>query len=135
MISLTTAGLIVIKNRKLLLAFSKNKKAWYLPGGKTDIEETTKAGLVREIKEELDIDLNMDDLRYYMHVSVQAFGEKENTIMKQDCFQYDLHQTPKPAAEIEALNYFDTTQYQIEPAQVSGVIMVMEQLKKDNLID
>ena len=53
---LQTAGLVVIKNRKLLLAFSKNKQAWYLPGGKTDLGETAQDALLREIKEELDID-------------------------------------------------------------------------------
>jgi len=33
-IYMQTAGLVVIKNRKLLLAFSNNKQAYYLPGGK-----------------------------------------------------------------------------------------------------
>ncbi len=59
---ITTAGLVIVKNRKLLLAFSKNKKAWYLPGGKPDDGETTRHALVREIKEELNIDINTDDL-------------------------------------------------------------------------
>jgi len=133
--SLSTAGLIVIKNRKLLLAFSKNKNAWYLPGGKTDPGETSRDALVREINEELNIVVDADDLRYYIHIRVQAFGEKVNTIMEQDCFLYDLRQDPKPAAEIEGLNYFDTTTYSIERAQVPGVIMVMQQLKHDGLID
>lgn len=38
-ILLPTAGLIVIKDNKLLLAYSNNKKAWYLPGGKIDLGE------------------------------------------------------------------------------------------------
>jgi len=33
---LPTAGLIALKGDKLLLAYSNNKKAWYLPGGKID---------------------------------------------------------------------------------------------------
>jgi ADP-ribose pyrophosphatase YjhB (NUDIX family) len=41
MIKLSTAGLILIKDKKLLLAFSKNKKAWYLPGGKVDTNESS----------------------------------------------------------------------------------------------
>ena len=49
------AGLIVLKNRKLLLAFSNNKKAFYLPGGKVDANETSLQALQREIKEELNI--------------------------------------------------------------------------------
>jgi len=135
MTSLVTAGLIVIKNRKLLLAFSKNKKAWYLPGGKTDNGETTRDGLLREINEELDIQLEPGELKYYTHISVQAFGELENTMMEQDCFLYPLTQAPNPCAEIEALNYFNSLDYSLEPAQVPGVVMVMKQLKKDDLID
>jgi 8-oxo-dGTP pyrophosphatase MutT (NUDIX family) len=133
--SLTTAGLLVIKNRKLLLAFSKNKKAWYLPGGKTDQGEDTRSALIREITEELNIDLNPDQLKYYTHISAQAFGEKNNVIMEQDCFIYNLFETPNPSAEIEALNYFNTGSYGREPSQVPGVIILMQQLKKDNLID
>ncbi|WP_245973015.1 hypothetical protein [Sphingobacterium siyangense] len=33
---LPTAGLVSIKEDKLLLAYSNNRKAWYLPGGKID---------------------------------------------------------------------------------------------------
>jgi len=39
--TLITAGLIVIKDKQLLLAFSNNKQAFYLPGGKADPGETT----------------------------------------------------------------------------------------------
>lgn len=52
---LATAGLIVVKDNKLLLAFSNNKKAWYLPGGKIDAGETSVQALQREIKEELNL--------------------------------------------------------------------------------
>ena len=135
MAQLTTAGLIVIKDRKLLLAFSKNKKAWYLPGGKTDMGETTLAALIREIKEELNITLSSKELSYYTHISAPAFGEKNNVIMEQDCFLYDLHQNPQPGGEIEALHYFDIATYSIEKWQVPGVVMLMKQLKEDNRID
>lgn len=133
--TLITAGLVVVRNRKLLLAFSNNKKAFYLPGGKTDQGETTVEALVREIDEELNVSLEVDALRFYMHVEAPAFGEKEATLMKQDCFRADLPAMPTPAAEIGDLRYFDTQQYRLEPQQVPGVITVMRQLKEDDLID
>ncbi len=71
----------------------------------------------------------------YRHISAPAFGEKNNLIMEQDCYLYQLMEEPKPAAEIEALNYFDIESYSHEPAQVPGVIMIMAQLKNDNLLD
>ena len=133
--TLITAGLVVVRDRKLLLAFSNNKKAFYLPGGKTDEGETTAEALVREIREELNVALDPGALQFYMHVEALAFGEKEATLMKQDCFRADLPVMPSPAAEIGDLRYFDTRHYQQEPQQVPGVITVMQQLKKDGLID
>jgi 8-oxo-dGTP pyrophosphatase MutT (NUDIX family) len=133
--TLITAGLVVVKDRKLLLAFSNNKKAFYLPGGKADEGETTAEALVREIREELDVSLDPGTLQFYMHVEALAFGEKDDVVMKQDCFRTDLPAMPNPTAEIGDLQYFDTSRYRYEPQQVPGVITVLEQLKKDDLID
>jgi 8-oxo-dGTP pyrophosphatase MutT (NUDIX family) len=133
--TLTTAGLVVVKDRKLLLAFSNNKKAFYLPGGKTDKGETTEAALLREVSEELNVDLVPEKVRFYTHITAPAFGEQDGIVMEQDCFLYDLDQQPRPAAEIGDLRYFDTQAYREQPHQVPGVVMVMHQLEKDNLID
>jgi len=130
-----TAGLVALKNRKLLLAFSNNKRAFYLPGGKTNRNETSQAALIREMREELNILINPDELRFYTHIRVQAYGEKEGTIMEQDCFIHDLKQLPEPGAEIKRVHYFDSFSYSLESEQVPGVIILMQQLKRDNLID
>ena len=61
--ALPTAGLGVVKGDKLLLAYSKNKKAWYLPGGKIDDGESSLETLQREIFEELNIVLNAERLK------------------------------------------------------------------------
>ena len=132
---LQTAGLVVIKNRKLLLAFSKNKQAFYLPGGKTDGGETTKQGLVREINEELNILLHEEDLKYYTHITAAAFGETNGVIMEQDCFLCELREAPIPAAEIGALEYFTADSYSHQPSQVPGVVMILQLLKMDGIID
>jgi 8-oxo-dGTP pyrophosphatase MutT (NUDIX family) len=132
--TLQTAGLVVIKNQKLLLAFSTNKKAWYLPGGKIDDGETTPTALIREIKEELNILLEEEELKFYTHITAPAFGEQPEIMMEQDCFFYDLGEMPKPNAEIEDLKYFNSISYQTE-IQVPGVVLLMSKLKADDLID
>src|ERR1700722_8774222 len=129
-----TAGLVAINDRKLLLAFSKNKHAWYLPGGKIDDGETTLLALIREIKEELNILLEKEELKFYTHITALAFGEHPEKIMEQDCFLYNLSDTPNPNAEIEDLKYFDNNSYQTE-IQVPGVVLLMRKLKEDDLID
>ncbi|MGY0036530.1 NUDIX hydrolase [Pedobacter sp. NJ-S-72] len=74
-VTLHTAGLVVIKEGKLLLAFSGNKNAWYLPGGKIDSGETSLQAIQREIKEELNIQMNPDLLEFYCHITAPAYGD------------------------------------------------------------
>jgi 8-oxo-dGTP pyrophosphatase MutT (NUDIX family) len=133
--TLTTAGLIAIKDRKLLLAFSNNKQAFYLPGGKADPEESTETALRREVSEELNITLDPEKIRFYTHITAPAYGEPDGITMEQDCFLCDLHDEPTPAAEIGVLRYFTIRTYGDEPKQVPGVVMVMHQLHSDGLID
>lgn len=128
------AGLIVVKDRKLLLAYSNNKNAWYLPGGKIDAGETPVAGMQREIQEELNIQIPKEELSWYYHITAPAFGEQE-VLMEQDCFIHQLTQTPQPAAEIGDIRYFSLSEYQQQPHQVTGVLMAFEQLQKDKLVD
>lgn len=132
-VKLPTAGLLVIQNKQLLLAFSRNKQAWYLPGGKIDKGETAISGLIREIKEELNLAIDRSELSYYCHISAPAYGENNNLIMEQDCYLYELRENINPSNEIEAVRFFSLEDYKNEPAQVIGVLMVFEKLIADKL--
>lgn len=132
---LYTVGLLVIKERKLFLAYSNNKQCFYLPGGKVDKDETALQALCREISEELNITLNETDLQFYTHISAPAFGEINGTIMEQDCFLVTKPVIPVAAAEIGALSYFTLQDYLQQPVTAPGAVMVLQQLKADNLID
>lgn len=132
-VKLPTAGLLVIQNKQLLLAFSRNKQAWYLPGGKIDKGETAISGLIREIKEELNLAIDRSELSYYCHISAPAYGENKNLIMEQDCYLYELRENINPSNEIEAVRFFSLEDYKNEPAQVIGVLMVFEKLIADKL--
>lgn len=131
---LLTAGLIVTKNNQLLLAYSNNKNAWYLPGGKVDKGEIPKEALIREIREELNIDLQPDKIESYKHISAPAYGESPELIMEQDTFRYDLTEKIQPSHEIAAVKFFDLEMYKQEPAQVPGVLKVFALLKEDDII-
>jgi 8-oxo-dGTP pyrophosphatase MutT (NUDIX family) len=129
------AALLTLKDRKLLLAFSKNKKCFYLPGGKIDVHETAVQALCREIEEELNIPLQESDLKYYTHINAPAYGEINGTIMEQDCFLVNKIVEPVASAEISELRYFTLTEYLSQPQTAPGAVRILEILKKDNLID
>ena len=132
--ALPTAGLVVVKGDKLLLAYSKNKKAWYLPGGKIDDGESSLETLQREIFEELNTVLNAERLKYYCHITAPAYGEEPPIIMEQDCFIYQLNEKIEPKNEIGEVRFFDIKMYQSEPAQVPGVLLVFDKLIKDKVL-
>lgn len=130
---LPTVGLISVRDHKLLLAYSKNKRAWYLPGGKVDQGESFESALAREIKEELSVDIELSETKYYCHITAQAYGEPEGIIMEQECYLYPLNEY-KASHEIGEVRYFSYSDYLKEAVQVVGVLMVYENLLQDKLI-
>lgn len=133
MTPLPCAGLIVVRDHKLLLAFSNNKQAWYLPGGKISKDETALAALQREIAEELNLQLVPHQLEWYTHIIAPAFGET-GLEMHQDCFRCLIPIQPVPSAEIGDLRYFSLAEYALQPQQVPGVLLAFEQLEKDGML-
>ncbi len=132
---LATAGLLVIRERKLLLAYSKNKQCFYLPGGKIDTGETATTALCREIKEELNVALVEDELKYYTHITAPAYGETKGIIMEQDCFLLQRDIEANASAEIGELKYFTLAEYLQQPNTAPGAIRILEILKEDGHID
>jgi 8-oxo-dGTP pyrophosphatase MutT (NUDIX family) len=132
---LPTAGLLIIKDRKLLLAYSKNKNCFYLPGGKIDKGETAAQALCREVSEELKIALDEKDLKYYTHITAPAYGETNGVIMEQDCFLTEKTTEPTASAEIGELRYFTLNEYITGVNRAPGTVAILEILKEDNLID
>ena len=134
-VKLHTAGLLIIQDRKLLLAYSKNKKCFYLPGGKIDEHESAEEALCREIAEELNVELQVSDLQYYTHISAPAFGETNGVIMEQECFFVNRMINPEAAAEIGELKYFSLNEYLREKHTAPGAIMILEKLNGNGYIE
>jgi 8-oxo-dGTP pyrophosphatase MutT (NUDIX family) len=135
LMQLATAGLLYIRNRKLLLAYSRNKQCFYLPGGKVDAGETSLEALSREVSEELNIQIAATDVHFYTHITAPAFGEQNGLIMEQDCFLLQKEINPIASAEIGELDFFSLEEYLRQKNQAPGAVMILQQLKKDGLID
>ncbi|MDP8040074.1 MULTISPECIES: NUDIX hydrolase [Pasteurellaceae] len=55
---------LYIQNNQVLMARSKGKEKFYLPGGKREQGEDDNTALIQEIKEELCVDLLPNTIQY-----------------------------------------------------------------------
>ena len=98
-------ALIDIKNRKVLSTLSKGKDVWYIPGGKRDTNETDHQALIREVKEELSVDLIPGSITYYGTFEAQAHGKPEGTMVRMTCYTGKFTGILRASAEIAEYRY------------------------------
>lgn len=98
---------IYIRDNKILVAKSKWKDTWFLPGGKRDGYETDEAALIREVQEELSVDLITDTIRYYGSFEAQAHGKPVGTLVHMTCYTSDFTGILRASSEIEKIEFFD----------------------------
>ena len=124
---------IYIKNRKILSTRSKGKDAWYIPGGKREKDETDEQALIREVKEELSVDLKPETITYLDTFKAQAHGKPEGVFVQMTCYTADFVGDLKPAAEIEEMSWLDST---VDYNLLSPVDRIMfDYLKEKDLMD
>ena len=92
-----------IKDKQLLAARSKGKDAFYIPGGKREAGESDEEALLREIREELSIDLIPETIHYLNTFAAQAHGKPEGTMVQMTCYQADFRGEIQIDSEIEEL--------------------------------
>jgi len=94
-------GWLYIKDKKLLGTRSKKKDVYYIPGGKKEEGETDKEALIREIKEELSIELVPESLEFVNKFKAQAHGKPEGVTLQMTCYLGNFKGEIKPNSEIE----------------------------------
>ncbi len=122
---------LYIENGKLLSARSKNKTLFYLPGGKREEGESDEQALIREIKEEISVDLIPNSIKYVEIFHAQADGKGHDTTVKLTCYFADFSGKLSPDAEIAEIDFIG---YENKALCSLGSIKVMEWLKNKNLI-
>jgi len=125
-------ALIYIKDRRILMALSRGKDVYYIPGGKREGGETDERALAREIKEELNVEILPETLRYHGTFAAQAHGKPEGTIVRMVCYAAVFPGEPEPGAEIQDLAYYAFAQ-----RNIVGPVdqLIFDDLKKKNLIE
>ncbi len=72
---------IDLKEKKILSTLSLGKSVWYIPGGKRESGESDQEALIREVKEELSVQLISETITHYGTFEAQAHGKPEGTLI------------------------------------------------------
>ena len=126
-------ALVLVRDRKQLVARSKGKSAFFTPGGKREIGESDADALVRECKEELTVDLIRSSIEPYGVFQAQAHGKPEGTMVRMTCYTAAFDGVLTPSEEVEELRWISSDCPHSE-LSVTGV-MIMNDLHKRGLID
>lgn len=96
---------ILVQEGQFLAVRSKGKSLFYLPGGKRETGETDQQALIREIREELSVDLIPESLEYADTFVAPADGKAEGVSVKLTCYFAHYQGELRPDAEIEELRF------------------------------
>ena len=105
-----TAGIdklawLYIDDGAVLMARTRGRNTWYLPGGKREPGESDGEALIREVREELTADLIPESLSHVQTFHAQADGEPAGTMVTMTCYHADFRGEIKAAAEIEEVRW------------------------------
>ncbi len=123
---------VLQQDRKVLYVRSKGKELFFNPGGKREGEETNEQALIREIKEELNVDLVQNTIKYMETFTAQAAGKPEGVVVEIKCYTAEHAGTLAPTSEIEELAWF--TSDDMNRTSATGQL-ILKYLKDNNLID
>ena len=99
---------LCLKDGKILSTRSKGKDKYYIPGGKREGQETDIGTLVREVKEELSVDIVESTAVFYGVFEAQAHGKEEGTVVRMTCYTADFTGALKADSEIAEIVWLTT---------------------------
>ncbi|WP_437372818.1 NUDIX hydrolase [Maribacter litoralis] len=82
---------------------SKGKIKYYILGGKRENGESGEQTLVREVSEELTVNIIPDTIEYVGTFRAQSDGAKEGTMVKMTWYKAQFNRTFHPNMEIEGI--------------------------------
>ena len=94
---------IHVADGRVLAARSRGKDKFYLPGGKRELGETDAETLVREIREELAVEIEPSTIEPAGEFEGQAHGKAEGTVVRTTAYSARYRGTPRASSEIEEI--------------------------------
>lgn len=101
-----TVAWVRVEDGRILCARSRGKDVFYIPGGKLEAGESEVDALLREVKEELSVDLLPDTVRPAGTYQAQAHAFADGIDVRMSCYTADYQGTPTASSEIEELGWF-----------------------------
>ena len=96
---------IIIKDKKLLFARATGEDSFFGPGGRIEDGETPEQAMVRELKEELSIDVSPEDLEFFGDYSAATDTHRGKTTRTKAFVVKKWSSDPVPSAEVEELKW------------------------------
>lgn len=101
-------ALCVVRDNRLLVLEESDQPLYIMPGGRPEDGESPEQALSRELKEELDVKLDVSSLRYLGSFDDVAAG-KEPATVHIELYKGDFFGELKPGSEIERMIWFART--------------------------
>ena len=99
---------IQLENGRVLGARSIGKDIYYLPGGKRDMGESDVETLVREVREELSVEIDATSAEHIGTFEAQAHGREPGVIVRMACYTASFAGELMAANEIEEVSWLTT---------------------------
>lgn len=123
---------IHIVDGKVLGARSKGKDTYYFPGGKRESGESDQETLIREIQEELSVQIKPETITAFGTFEADAHGKAEGVSVQMTCLSADYIGELRPASEIEELAWLSYN----DRERVSAVSrIIFDRLREMKLLD
>jgi 8-oxo-dGTP diphosphatase len=120
-----TVAWVRVEEGRILCTRSRGKDVFYIPGGKLEVGETDVQALLREIKEELTVDLVLSTVSHIGTYSAQAHGQQDGILVRMTCYAAEYRGTPAASSEIAQIAWL--------PYQARDRVAPVDQLLFDDL--
>ena len=98
-----TVAWVRLENGRILCARPHGKDIFYIPGGKREGAESDLQTLLREITEELAVELRPETVA---HVGTYEAGQADGAMVRMSCYSGDYTGTLTASGEIDELAWF-----------------------------
>jgi 8-oxo-dGTP diphosphatase len=90
---------------RILSTRSRGKDVYYLPGGKREPGETDAETLIREVREEVDVEIKPESIEPAGVFEAQADGKASGVVVRMTCFTASYKGALKASSEIEEITW------------------------------